>query len=373
MIENSSIDDILSHFEGVEGFDLDIGEEIGRYKNQSREALRSDERRQFGFRERLRRDWGKAFDLLAQMRLLSHDTGGHFNSVCRERETQLQEAVLFDVLTRLHGRACMVASEILVLLANGHASGAQARWRTLHETVVVSSFIAETGVDTAERYRLHELRQSTWAAEEYREYCNKLGQKPIRQDRLDEMRSLFEELKLKYGGPFATNYGWAAQALEQQGKKDESSRPQLIHLEEVVGLDHLRPYYTLANHSIHADSKSIAFELGLMEDTELILSGPSNYGLTDPGACTAFSLSRSLLPLITYCVERIHGQVTDTSHLLTETLNLSIAQKALLSLLSEAQEALDEAQKSIENREHQLRQSEDTFIKNHDFDNYKTE
>jgi hypothetical protein len=43
------------------------------------------------------------------------------------------------------GRACLVGSEIYGLPRTGHAAGAQARWRTLHELAVVASTLA-TGI-----------------------------------------------------------------------------------------------------------------------------------------------------------------------------------------------------------------------------------
>jgi hypothetical protein len=43
-------------------------------------------------------------------------------------------------------------------------------------------------------------------------------------------------------------------------------------------LDYLRPYYKLASHNVHAQPKGILFKLGLVQNQDILLAGPSNYG-----------------------------------------------------------------------------------------------
>ncbi|MHB1003991.1 MAG: hypothetical protein ACYC1B_09270, partial [Thermoleophilia bacterium] len=43
----------------------------------------------------------------------------------------------------------------------------------------------------------------------------------------------------------------------------------------------------------------ITFKLGLHDNTHVLLTGPSNYGLSDPGICTAISLSQITINLLT--------------------------------------------------------------------------
>jgi len=52
-------------------------------------------------------------------------------------------------LARLYGRACQIGRKIELLLSNGFADGAEARWRTLHELTVVACFIYKHGEETA--------------------------------------------------------------------------------------------------------------------------------------------------------------------------------------------------------------------------------
>ncbi len=75
---------------------------------------------------------------------------------------------VFDVVIRLHARACQIASEVLKLLKSGFADGAHARWRSLHEVAVVALFIHKHGNDVAEKYLLHDVVESYRAATQYR-------------------------------------------------------------------------------------------------------------------------------------------------------------------------------------------------------------
>jgi hypothetical protein len=77
-------------------------------------------------------------------------------------------------------------------------------------------------------------------------------------------------------------------------------RPNFRDIEEYVGLDYLRPFYKMACHNIHANPKGVFFKLGLYPtDPEILLAGPSNLGLADPGQGTALSLLQVTICLLT--------------------------------------------------------------------------
>ena len=96
------------------------------------------------FRAGLSRRWRQPLQGLALMialtREFSEEVGRHLDS----RKNQ-KNAYLVSALTRLHARACQVASEVLVLLREGYADGAMARWRTLHELAVVAMYLQSRG------------------------------------------------------------------------------------------------------------------------------------------------------------------------------------------------------------------------------------
>ena len=63
-------------------------------------------------------------------------------------------------------------------------------------------------------------------------------------------------------------------------------------IEQHVQLGHMRPYYRMASDNVHANSHGAHFRLGLhsSQQENVLLAGPSNLGLADPGHSTAISL-----------------------------------------------------------------------------------
>ena len=120
-----------------------------------------------------------------------------------------------------------------------------------------------------------------------------MGDEPIPQDEYESIERVRNELIARFGNPYKNNYGWAASALS---KND----PNFSDIEESSGLDHLRPYYKLASHNVHANPKGVLFRLGLLGNTQnILLAGPSNYGFTDPAQGAAYSLALVTVTLIT--------------------------------------------------------------------------
>jgi hypothetical protein len=58
------------------------------------------------------------------------------------------------------------------------------------------------------------------------------------------------------------------------------------------------PYYRMASHNVHANPKGVFFKLGLVEQREILLAGPSDVGLADPGYATALSLMQISTALV---------------------------------------------------------------------------
>lgn len=235
-----------------------------------------------GFERRLARKWGRALNLLQMLWGISVEVGDDFNKEFRPEAVETNDLV-FEVLTRLHARACQIGSEILTLLRSGHADGAHARWRSLHEIAVTGLFIESHGQEVAERYILHEAIESNRAARIYQEHCEALGAEPLSDKERAQTQSACDALIARFGAPFGTEYGWAAAAL---GK----ARPTFRDVERAAGLDRLRPYYKLASHNVHANPKGAYFRLGLLPGQQILLAGPSDMGLTEPGHGTAISL-----------------------------------------------------------------------------------
>lgn len=103
------------------------------------------------FRGRLEHRWGKG---LAKLRMLLTIVGEWAQGAHEHRQhTNGGKLSRYDdVMLRLHVRACQVTHEVIVLLENGLADGAMARWRTLHEITIVAAIVARFGDEIAERY-----------------------------------------------------------------------------------------------------------------------------------------------------------------------------------------------------------------------------
>lgn len=264
-----------------------ILQELQKTSASELSAIRKDRER---FEARLSKRWNKPFQLLDTYLAIVHRVGAEFNQQYRPIAAKENDLV-FDVLVRLHGRACQVGSEVMTLLRAGFADGAHARWRSLHEIASVALFISKHGRDAAERYILHDLVESYKGARQYQDYCKALGDKPLSKRRLEQLRRNYELAVNKFGASFGKDYGWASAAIS-------NVNPRFSDIERDVGLEKFRPYYKMASQNVHANPKGITFKLGLPKNSNALLAGPSEVGLADPGHGTAISLLQITVTLL---------------------------------------------------------------------------
>ena len=135
-------------------------------RNRMPDMLKDRHLYKTSFEKRLYNLWKEPLDLLEMFLVISHEAGEVFNKEFRPEAAKNQDFV-FEVLVRLHARACLTGNEIVTLLRSGYASGAYARWRTLYEIAVTGLFIKEYGNDVAEQYLLHDSIESYKAMIEY--------------------------------------------------------------------------------------------------------------------------------------------------------------------------------------------------------------
>jgi Family of unknown function (DUF5677) len=234
--------------------------------------------------------WAHPLFLLEAILALSHEAGDFVGSFLTwRRERGDPENPCAETLLLIHARAARTTSEILALLSTGHADGANARWRTLHEITVTMLFLFEHGRagDLVERYLLHERMESWRGAREFQAHRQRLGYRGIQTKNLRLWQAEFTRLKSKYGAAFEESYGWARGALAAAGYK---GKPTFALLEKAVEEDFMRPYYRMASHGVHAGPKGATWSLGLIERGEVLLAGPSTAGLAEPGQCAARSM-----------------------------------------------------------------------------------
>ena len=248
------------------------------------------------FEERLESHWGRALNLLRIVLQISFELGERFNKEQRPAAAQESDFV-FEALISLHTRACLVTSEVISLLRSGHPTGALARWRTFHECAVIATVIGDNGRDPqyselAERYLLHDTIQNERDAIEYQLHHEALGVDRIPDDELLRMSDVVQSLVKRFGEGFKGDNGWALPLFPNQ------RRVFFKDLEALADLDHNRPYYGLANHGVHADSKGARLNRLDIAGGQILIAGPSNSGLADPGQCTAISLNQVTVSLM---------------------------------------------------------------------------
>ena len=264
---------------------------LDAWKSEARRLLAAQRAGRSDFEKVIHESWGVAIDLLETLISVCLEAGSEFNRQFRPKAARKGD-VVFDVLTRSHARACQVAFEILALLKAGFADGALARWRTLHEIAVTAMFVAEHGNRLAERFLAHTSITNYHEAIQYQKHCLALGYDPLTEEEWDTLRTKRARLLELYGVGFGSVYGWAAEVLGV-------AEPKFTDIEQNVSLEHLRPFYTLANINVHAGSKGLIFRLGLpSEHDDVMVAGPSVYGLADPGQNTAISINQVTATLL---------------------------------------------------------------------------
>lgn len=265
---------------------------LSSLKKKWRTEFQAQQRDLDKFQKRLEKRWRVGLDKLRMLISIAREYGSELNnSVVKLANRDSSQA--FDVLIKLHARSCQVASEIACLLSNGFADGAMARWRTLHEIVAVGYLIQRYGDELAERYIDHQIVESRKAALQYDRFHSRLRQSRLSKGTLRRIEADYNLLIKKYGDDFANSQGWAAKHI---GKPN----PTFADIQEAAGIDHLAPYYRMASHNVHANPKGVFFKLGLIGDTNILLAGPSDAGLADPGHATALSLVQTSSQLLSF-------------------------------------------------------------------------
>lgn len=263
-------------------------------KKTAYEAGLSERRQQHNeFVERNVKRWEHGFNVLELLIEVCIEAGSLLNDRLRPDVVATQD-ILFDVLTRLHAKGCLIAKEIVCLLKNGFADGAHARWRALHEITVTVIFLSRQGRDTAERYLSHEIVDSYKGACQHNKYRDRIQASSPSNEDLSDLKAKYDEVISQYGSDFSYPYGWAGFVL---GKK----KVNFSDLEEAVALDHWRPYYKWASQNIHASAKTIRCSLALVDSKgDILLVGPSSSGMVDPAHSAAISLAQNTVALLTH-------------------------------------------------------------------------
>lgn len=191
----------------------------------------------------------------------------------------------YSALIKVHSRAIHIANEILVLLKAGYPDGASARWRTLHELSIISFVLYENDPIVSQRYLEHEFVKRYKNAKDYQIECESLGYEPLSKEQLVTIEDHYKEVCQKYADNFELDYGWIPVSILPKRTFRE--------IEKYVKLNKFHPFYNLSCDSVHSGSNGL-FRLGIVPEkqNDILLVGPSNYGLADPLQNTAISLGQ---------------------------------------------------------------------------------
>lgn len=241
----------------------------------------------------IRARWSDSLDLLAGLIHMCRELGAEFLSAEYDSAKESNDLVFFASM-HLHASACLVASEILCLLENGYASGASARWRSLHEVAAYAMFIRKHGQQTAERYLRHSHIKDWEDAPSVDDLLKKSGGEGFTQPEREMLEGLKAQLVAKYGADFVGGHGWAKGAYPTKG------RLGFKDIAEDVGLGSLDSFYRVASHVVHPTWKGIRDNDGLPNElaNEALLAGPSEHGLWTPAMLMTRSVYAATLSFL---------------------------------------------------------------------------
>lgn len=284
--------------------------------------------RRFGrkFESRLDWVWGDALDRVYAVLVSCQELGESFNAWHRPAAAEEVDH-RFEALVTLHARACMVAGEMHALLRTGHALGATARWRTLHEIAVVASVLGDADDDLSRRYLVHS------AAEEYEDallhefHRGEADREPWPPDELARLGTVHSAAIEEFGRRFPKAWMWAAPLTSP-------APPTFARLQELAGLAHRAPDFRRSSHLLHGGSRGTSFVHIEMDGGPALLAGPSNVGLATPAHGAAISLVQVTMALITRARPYDYGPMVpatgQTLLALTESAGESLLEAAAM-------------------------------------------
>lgn len=242
------------------------------------------------FRARCQERWREPMDLMWMLWVAAQEVG----EAHAHEGPRASDELVFDTMAHLHPKALLITSEIMCLLEGGFADGALARWRSLHEVVVIAMFIAKHGHEVARDYRASIWFENYKAAVTLRSVAERAKMEPHSDEEFAEIEAARDRAEAQIGRRLRREWDWAETAI---------GRPQVkfIDIERDVGMDHWRPRYKWASQHLHAGFRRPQELLGMSEAQRMMFQiGPSNSGFVDPLHMTAISLMQMTITFLTF-------------------------------------------------------------------------
>lgn len=234
----------------------------------------------YGFKKRLLLHWAKPLMLFRILLQCADDIFADYEAALR-RSRARSGIVLREVLLSIQARTLRTSRAVFVLLENGLADDAYARWRTLYELNVFATLIADHGDEAAARYRDHEFvdlkkamdNELNWGAQ-----IPKRTQTRIRKDYAAVLKA--------YGADFRHPNAWASPFVSGKNKS-----PKFSDIEKAAyNRDHPVPPYKESSLQVHGGRLGVR---GLGSSDEQIAAGHSNLGLDIPLIHAALALAQT--------------------------------------------------------------------------------
>lgn len=224
--------------------------------------------------------WGKGLSLLRAMLSMAREVY-LVEAQSLTRSKAKKGIILREALIGIQARALRTSTAVLVLLENGLADDAYARWRTLYELSVIAAFISTHGEQAAERYLDHEcvsLKKRT---------DNELSWNPkgVSKKQQREINGAYADVVCKHGKNFANHYGWANIFLSN------NPNPKFVDLEKSVIGKPIVPPYKESSFQVHGGRAGL-LGLSSLDDVEVVI-GYSNVGLHIPLMHTSLALMKT--------------------------------------------------------------------------------
>jgi len=260
------------------------------------------------FKCRLELRWYKAFDLLEIL------IGSSLEIIQDIHDEETDDNIsMFKILKRLHARSIRVAKEVLILMRNGYADGALARWRSLFEICATVLFIDKYGKRVAKMYEEYQSIETYNEMIEYQKRCEGLNFKPINDKDIYSISTKKDELESKYSKRYCQTYGWTCEVFL-------AGQLSFARIVEDIGFELWKPYYKMSCNSVHAGPKSLFYNIGLADRQDILLVGPTNIGFVDPAQLTSISLTQITTVLIKYASNYERLLVNNVLNILTTRL-----------------------------------------------------
>ncbi|MCU1615783.1 MAG: hypothetical protein JWO98_3323 [Frankiales bacterium] len=210
--------------------------------------------------------WGPAFRAYDAFGYASYELGAGWAT-----EQPSTRALVWGTLLDLHARACRVAAEIGELQRAGFPTGAEARARSLHELTVTALLLGSADEEIAARYIDYAAVEQYDDASHYQQHSAALGQDPLSPEELQMLKDRRDEVVQRWGAAIKKPDGWAAPLLPK-GKGGFAA------LEGLARVGHLRPYYRLGSHSVHAGPRASTLQRSAIGGIEHRTPGATVYG-----------------------------------------------------------------------------------------------